>query len=66
MREVVKTVERSKGMTAHLPDGSFGSIQQGVMAVLHYVMSLPDCDTAVEANSVLTLPMCIGHDFPWC
>lgn len=48
-----------KEWTAHLPDGSFGSIQQGVMAVLHYVMSLPDCDTAVEAKSVLTLPMCV-------
>lgn len=33
---------------AHLPDGSFGSTQHAVMAVLQYGASPPDCHTVVD------------------
>lgn len=44
---------------AHLPDGSFGSTQHAVMAVLQYGASPPDCHTVVDTNSAITLLMCV-------
>lgn len=44
---------------AHLPDGSFGSAQHAVMAVLQYGALPPDCHTVVDTNSVITLLMCL-------
>lgn len=43
---------------AHLPDGSFGSAQHAVMAVLQYGTPPPDCHTVVDTNSAITLLMC--------
>ena len=44
---------------AHLPDGSFGSAQHAVMAVLQYGAPPPDCHTVVNTNSAITLLMCV-------
>lgn len=44
---------------AHLPDGSFGSAQCAVTAALQYGASPPDCHTVVDANSAITLLMCV-------
>ena len=43
---------------AHLPDGSFGSTQHAVMAVLQYGALPPDCHSGVDTNSAITLLMC--------
>lgn len=43
----------------HLPDGSFGSAQRAVMAVLQYGALPPDCHTVVDTNSAITLLMCV-------
>lgn len=58
--EARKREERYKWKrAAHLPDGSSGRAQRAAMAVSQYGAPPPDCHTAANTNSAITLLVCV-------